>query len=57
MTIKERTLLLKIHEAVKAMTAAPFTTFAPQTGIVTPTPPLQPAVLPLPISPQVKGQG
>ena len=48
MTLQERTILFKIHEAVIKMTTAPLSTFTPQNGVVTPTPPYQPGSVPLP---------
>ncbi len=57
MTIKERTILLKLHEQVLKLTTNPPTTFSPQTGAVIPPVTYQPSVMPLPLPPTPKYQG
>lgn len=57
MTIKERSILLKIHENVLKLTQPPATTFAPQTGQLPPKVEYVPPVVPLPLPPAPKFNG
>ena len=50
MTVRERTILFKINEAIQKMTASPSTTYSPQTGEVYKAPDLQQPLYPLPTS-------
>lgn len=57
MTLRQRDLLFKIHEAVMKQSTPPPTTFAPQTGEVEKPGEYSPNTYPMPLPPNVKPQG
>lgn len=54
MTIKQRELLLKIHEAVMKQSVSPPTTFSPHIGEVVKEGEYSPNTYPLPVPPSSK---
>lgn len=57
MTIKERTILFKLHEAILKATSGPLTTNTAMLGITQPPPVYQPGTNPLPVLNPAQTQG
>lgn len=54
MSMKEREILLKLHQQVLKLTQPPATTFAPSTGEIPQAPEYTPSSLPLPVNQSTK---